>query len=74
MLQRCVRRNACFIVAFVLIVDQRALSNQPWKEYTTPEGKKYWYNTENRISSWEMPEPYKAALAQAQDTPKAAAQ
>ena len=45
---------------------QRALANQPWKEYTTPEGRKYWNNTETKASSWEMPEAYKNALAQSQ--------
>jgi hypothetical protein len=41
---------------------QRALANQPWKEYTAEGGRKYWYNTETKQSSWEMPEVYKAAL------------
>ena len=44
---------------------QRALVNQPWKEYTAEGGRKYWYNTETKQSSWEMPEVYKKALAQA---------
>lgn len=43
---------------------QRALASQPWKEYTAEKGRKYWYNTETKTSSWEMPEAYKAALAQ----------
>lgn len=41
---------------------QRALANQPWKEYTAEGGRKYWYNTETKQSSWEMPEAYKNAL------------
>jgi len=41
---------------------QRALANQPWKEYTAEGGKKYWYNTETKQSSWEMPDVYKRAL------------
>lgn len=41
---------------------QRALANQPWKEYTAEGGRKYWYNTETKQSSWEMPEIYKRAL------------
>ncbi|MCJ1475965.1 hypothetical protein MMC13_004629 [Lambiella insularis] len=44
---------------------ERALVNQPWKEYTAEGGRKYWYNTETKASSWEMPEVYKNALAQA---------
>ncbi len=42
---------------------QRALANQPWKEYTAEGGRKYWYNTETKQSSWEMPEIYKEALS-----------
>lgn len=41
---------------------QRALANQPWKEYTAEGGRKYWYNTETKQSSWEMPDAYKNAL------------
>lgn len=44
---------------------QRAVANQPWKEYTAEGGRKYWYNTETKQSTWEMPEVYKTALAQA---------
>lgn len=52
---------------------QRALANQPWKEYTAEGGRKYWYNTETKQSSWEMPEIYKTALAQSTPAPKPAA-
>jgi len=52
---------------------QRALAQQPWKEYTTPEGRKYWSNSETKASTWEMPEAYKSALAQAQPTSRSAA-
>jgi pre-mRNA-processing factor 40 len=41
---------------------QAALEKQPWKEYTTGEGKKYWNNTETKESTWEIPEVYKEAL------------
>ena len=41
---------------------QRALANQPWKEYTAEGGRKYWYNTDTKTSSWEMPDVYKRAL------------
>ena len=51
-------------------VIQRALANQPWKEYTSEGGRKYWYNTETKASSWEMPEVYKSALAQSQPAAK----
>jgi pre-mRNA-processing factor 40 len=54
---------------FVLMLSlrsQRALANQPWKEYTAEGGRKYWYNTETKQSTWEMPDVYKNALAQVQ--------
>ena len=41
---------------------QRALSDQPWKEYTAEGGRKYWYNTETKQSIWEMPAVYMEAL------------
>lgn len=48
---------------------QRALANQPWKEYTAEGGRKYWYNTETKQSSWEMPEVYKNALGPTSSLP-----
>lgn len=48
---------------------QRALANQPYKEYTADNGRKYWYHTETKQSTWEMPEVYKTALAQAPASP-----
>lgn len=44
-------------------INQRALADQPWKEYTAEGGRKYWYNTESKQSSWEMPAVFKDALA-----------
>ncbi|EQK98826.1 pre-mRNA-processing protein prp40 [Ophiocordyceps sinensis CO18] len=41
---------------------ERALANQPWKEYTAEGGRKYWYNTDTKQSSWEMPDVFKNAL------------
>jgi pre-mRNA-processing factor 40 len=41
---------------------QRALAGQPWKEYTAEGGRKYWYNTETKESSWEMPDAFRNAL------------
>jgi len=35
-----------------------------------PWHRKYWYNTESKQSSWEMPEVYKNAIAQTAPTPK----
>lgn len=55
------------------LCEKRALANQPWKEYTADGGRKYWYNTETKQSSWDMPDVYKQALAaqDAQPTPVA---
>ena len=60
------RGSPASFLSFALEADvvQRALANQPWKEYTAEGGRKYWYNTESTQSSWEMPEAYKDALAQ----------
>lgn len=43
---------------------KRALANQPWKQHTSPEGRPYWYHSETKATTWEMPEVYKNALAQ----------
>lgn len=42
------------------------MANQPWKEYTAEGGRKYWYNTETKLSSWEMPDAFKDALGVAE--------
>lgn len=55
--------------AFTDIHRQRALANQPWKEYTAEGGRKYWYNTETKQSSWEMPEAYRKALGHSSGPP-----
>ena len=38
------------------------LEKIPWKEFTTPEGQKYWNNRETGESVWTMPQTYKDAL------------
>jgi pre-mRNA-processing factor 40 len=53
---------------------QRALADQPWKEYTADGGRKYWYNTETKQSSWEMPAVFKEALSKEAVPPQAATQ
>lgn len=47
--------------------------NQPWKEYTAEGGRKYWYNTETKQSSWEMPDVLKNALGTAENRNSSAA-
>lgn len=65
----CCAGHLLFAIATNIFVFQRALANQPWKEYTAEGGKKYWYNTETKTSTWEMPEVYKRALGGASGTP-----
>ena len=48
---------------------ERALASQPWKEYQTPEGRKYYSNSETKQTVWEIPQQYKEALESAQPTP-----
>lgn len=57
----------------LLTFSQRALARQPWKEFTTPEGRKYWNNSQTRQSVWEMPAEYKDALDQNVPPPRPAA-
>jgi pre-mRNA-processing factor 40 len=40
---------------------QRALSESPWKEYTHTDGRKYWYNSESKETTWNMPDMVKNA-------------
>src|SRR2546430_2431604 len=57
-----------FSIVSSLTTSQRALLNQPWKEYTAQGGRKYWYNEKTQKSVWEMPEEFKDALAAGQHT------
>lgn len=39
-----------------------------WKEFTSPDGRKYYYNRVTKVSVWQMPEELKRAQAQAAGT------
>jgi len=39
-----------------------AAAAKAWKEYTSPEGRKYYYNRVTKESRWVMPDEMKAAL------------
>lgn len=41
----------------------------PWKEYTAPDGRKYYYNRETKESKWTMPEELKRHMAKTQSAP-----
>lgn len=38
-----------------------------WKEFTAPDGRKYYYNSATKVSSWTMPDE----LKKGSDTPSA---
>jgi pre-mRNA-processing factor 40 len=35
-------------------------SSSTWAEYTTPEGRKYYFNKETKASAWEKPDELKS--------------
>lgn len=39
-----------------------------WKEFTAPDGRKYYYNSTTKVSSWTMPDE----LKKGSETPSAA--
>ncbi|KAL0368921.1 UNVERIFIED_CONTAM: Pre-processing protein 40A [Sesamum calycinum] len=54
-----------------LLMGERADASTVWKEFTTPEGRKYYYNKETKQSKWTIPDELKLAREQAE---KAAAE
>ena len=42
------------------------ISQSKWKEYTSATGKKYYFNTETRVTQWSLPNEMKAAAATAE--------
>ncbi|RVX22424.1 Pre-mRNA-processing protein 40A [Vitis vinifera] len=48
------------------IVAPRADASTVWKEFTTPEGRKYYYNKVTKQSKWTIPEELKLAREQAE--------
>ena len=42
-----------------------------WKEFTAPDGRKYYYNKGTKESKWTLPDEMKAAAAAATATSKA---
>jgi hypothetical protein len=39
--------------------EEKILKDCPWKEYTTPEGKRYYSNVKTKETVWEIPKEYK---------------
>jgi pre-mRNA-processing factor 40 len=46
------------------------LEASPWKEYKTPEGKKYYHNSATSTTVWTAPEEYQAILDQLEEEQK----
>ena len=44
-----------------------AKKTSDWKEFTAPDGRKYYYNSATKVSSWTMPDE----LKKGSDTPSA---
>ncbi|KAK6130757.1 hypothetical protein DH2020_035497 [Rehmannia glutinosa] len=47
-------------------LEDRADASTVWKEFTTPEGRKYYYNKETKQSKWTIPDELKLAREQAE--------
>ncbi|KAL3619545.1 hypothetical protein CASFOL_036606 [Castilleja foliolosa] len=45
---------------------RRADASTVWKEFTTPEGRKYYYNKETKQSKWTIPDELKLAREEAE--------
>lgn len=46
----------------LLTPEERILKGSSWKEYTTPEGKKYYSNIKTKETVWEIPADLKGNL------------
>ncbi|KAA3463534.1 pre-mRNA-processing protein 40A-like [Gossypium australe] len=44
--------------------DKRADASTNWKEYTSPDGRKYYYNKVTNLSTWSLPEELKVSSQQ----------
>ncbi|KAK8564242.1 hypothetical protein V6N12_036370 [Hibiscus sabdariffa] len=47
---------------------RRADASTNWKEYTSPDGRKYYYNKVTNLSTWSIPEELKLAREQVEMT------
>ena len=48
-----------------LVTSANALQASDWKEFTSPDGRKYYHNRKTKESKWTMPEEMKRAQAAA---------
>lgn len=44
----------------VVVVQEKTEGDGGWKEYTAPDGRKYYYNKTTKESRWTMPDEMKA--------------
>ncbi|GFP87572.1 pre-mRNA-processing protein 40a [Phtheirospermum japonicum] len=49
-----------------MLIMIRADASTVWKEFTTPEGRKYYYNKETKQSKWTIPDELKLAREEAE--------
>ncbi|KAJ4824336.1 hypothetical protein Tsubulata_004299 [Turnera subulata] len=49
------------LINYILYHDQRADATTDWKEFTSPDGRKYFYNKVTKQSKWEIPAELKLA-------------
>nr|GME17683.1 pre-mRNA-processing protein 40A isoform X1 [Ipomoea batatas] len=61
----CLDYQSCINLSTALLF-QRAEALTGWKEFTTENGRKYYYHKEKKESKWEIPEELKLAREQAE--------
>ena len=65
------RRQSCHVAAYhnptllLLQAQKPADTASDWKEFTSPDGRKYYHNRKTKESKWVMPEEMKRAQAAA---------
>ena len=60
-------RSAGSLRSCLCLQVEPAKKTSDWKEFTAPDGRKYYYNSATKVSSWTMPDE----LKKGSDTPSA---
>jgi pre-mRNA-processing factor 40 len=47
------------------------METSPWREFTAPDGRKYWHDATTHVSTWEIPEDYRVLLERAKSEQEA---
>ena len=53
------------MICFVCVQAAQKVDASDWKEFTSPDGRKYYHNRKTKESKWTMPEEMKRAQATA---------